>query len=1008
MKINKNYKLCSSLTLILLLSFQPTISYAQEAKSQNFFSKLFSKKTVEANHSTQNQIFKSDIDSLNIDTLIDFEFSIRDILKNYMDEENIKELINNITEKDNKQLDASTLEEFNKLLPKSSSEKFNGKAIIRVAKKLGKDKKTKFEIKKNILIKIISSFGIKITYSNDVKKKDVVKIEKEDEIDIKEASSSNMPVIAGIAGLGALGGGGGSSGGGTSSTFLDESTSFNENASLTATWVARQEYKNVSQYLSNSTINPYTLVGIDHAYGRGLSGTGKTIAVVDDGFRTNQIELSGKTITSYNAASVNQHGTHVSSIAAGSYNNNSSTFVKDNSSDDWTVRSGGSYPLLNYGTMGVAYNANLHLTDFDVDVTTLGLATTSAKNAGAIVQNNSWGWGTCQSGNCPQTIDVWVTYQNNNGTTDAQTLAALTDSEAGWTSYLSALDNFQSSGVIVVSAGNDSSSSEVNVQAGLPQIATELKESWLVVGNIDTSGASIASGSVTRQGNQCGVVAEYCIQADGTNITAADDDSNGDYQSLSGTSMAAPIVSGSVALLSEAFPNHTPAQLVDRILASANNTYFTTTGSTSFANGIVHGYNSEFGHGILDLEKALKPITSSMVSNAILLNNSNSSNVSNAQRFSLQNTQVRLGSAFGDAFQNSLNGRKAYFYDALNGGFAFDIGSLIKNQTAYTNQNHSFTSFLGDEKIIHKNLDNGMSFMSDKSIEDDIQGSIMTFLPISSSTSSFIGKNIHLQNALSFTQRSEDHINGINSNSGFNIPFIQASEKGTSIGNNTDWSNGTLSFGVFEGKSANYGLKTGGFITEYGQGIGNIHTSFFLGGTNEEGGFLETSINGAFAEQSTANTTFTGISSYGWLSDYWSYNALGTIASTHLNIKGAGLLNDINNVTSTSFAFEISRPVGLNNRDSFQIGISQPLRVETGDASVLIPQLYDTHGNLQFTQENIDLSPSGRQIDLNFGYQAKIDENVNLGLQLSISKDYGHIKSAELINSTFAIIKMDF
>jgi hypothetical protein len=50
--------------------------------------------------------------------------------------------------------------------------------------------------------------------------------------------------------------------------------------------------------------------------------------------------------------------------------------------------------------------------------------------------------------------------------------------------------------------------------------------------------------------------------------------------------------------------------------------------------------------------------------------------------------------------------------------------------------------------------------------------------------------------------------------------------------------------------------------------------------------FLETSINGAFAEQSTANTTFTGISSYGWLSNDWSYNALGTLASTQLNIKG--------------------------------------------------------------------------------------------------------------------------
>ena len=79
-----------------------------------------------------------------------------------------------------------------------------------------------------------------------------------------------------------------------------------------------------------------------------------------------------------------------------------------------------------------------------------------------------------------------------------------------------------------------------------------------------------------------------------------------------------------------------------------------------------------------------------------------------------------------------------------------------------------------------------MSFMSDKSLVDEIDGSIMTFFPVSSSASSFLGKNIHLQNALSFTQRSEEHISGINSDSPFNIPFIQASEKGTSIGNNTD------------------------------------------------------------------------------------------------------------------------------------------------------------------------------------------------------------------------------
>ena len=163
--------------------------------------------------------------------------------------------------------------------------------------------------------------------------------------------------------------------------------------------------------------------------------------------------------------------------------------------------------------------------------------------------------------------------------------------------------------------------------------------------------------------------------------------------------MAAPQVTGAIALLSEAFPNHTPAQLTDRILATANNTFFTTTENTSFVNGVVHGYNTEFGHGLLDLEKALKPITTSMLSSAILLGSSNSVNVSSAQRYNLNSSQVNLGAAFGDSLQNSLNGRKAYFYDALNGGFAFNMGTLIKSHENKKINNHSFNSFLKTEQF---------------------------------------------------------------------------------------------------------------------------------------------------------------------------------------------------------------------------------------------------------------------------------------------------------------------
>ena len=72
--------------------------------------------------------------------------------------------------------------------------------------------------------------------------------------------------------------------------------------------------------------------------------------------------------------------------------------------------------------------------------------------------------------------------------------------------------------------------------------------------------------------------------------------------------------------MAEAFPNQTPEQWTDRLLASADNSFFTATFSI-FANGITHGYNAQFGHGIMDLYAALRPITSSKMKESICWQN---------------------------------------------------------------------------------------------------------------------------------------------------------------------------------------------------------------------------------------------------------------------------------------------------------------------------------------------------------------------------------------------------
>jgi subtilisin family serine protease len=60
------------------------------------------------------------------------------------------------------------------------------------------------------------------------------------------------------------------------------------------------------------------------------------------------------------------------------------------------------------------------------------------------------------------------------------------------------------------------------------------------------------------------------LAAPGAQILSTGNRTNNDYSPLSGTSMAAPIVSGVVALLKAQFPNDSPAQIRERLLATVD------------------------------------------------------------------------------------------------------------------------------------------------------------------------------------------------------------------------------------------------------------------------------------------------------------------------------------------------------------------------------------------------------------------------------------------------------
>ena len=139
--------------------------------------------------------------------------------------------------------------------------------------------------------------------------------------------------------------------------------------------------------------------------------------------------------------------------------------------------------------------------------------------------------------------------------------------------------------IIVVAAGNEG--------AANPTIPARF------VNTGDVTGLGIAVGSVgsnnTISGfsNRCGDVANFCMVAPGEGVDAPLIDDQ--FGEVSGTSFAAPLVSGSAAVVKAAFPGIGNRDVVSRLLSTARD-----LGAS--------GTDDIYGRGLLDLEAALAPV----------------------------------------------------------------------------------------------------------------------------------------------------------------------------------------------------------------------------------------------------------------------------------------------------------------------------------------------------------------------------------------------------------------
>ena len=431
-----------------------------------------------------------------------------------------------------------------------------------------------------------------------------------------------------------------------------------------------------------------------------------------------------------------------------------------------------------------------------------------------------------------------------------------------------------------------------------------------------------------------------------------------------------------MALLAEAFPNHTPEELTDRLLASADNTFFAHSGGkVTFGNGVVHGYNNEFGHGILDIYAALNPITTSAFTK---IYTGKSTEV--GEFFQLGDSKLLASNSLGDSLQRGLIGEVGYTYDDLGGGFKYDLSSHVdlapKNKPSI---NLSFElASLSNPLIYTKNLS------SPQKIDTSITIGTSS-LPIQSFFNSNLDPSINL--------------------SDYQTSYLDSREGGIGVGATYQLYNSRLLLGATIPVRVDTGQTIGSKKTivsslEYGDPL--VQSVTLMAGLSEDKDNLLGSIGvNAFSLSGAKTTTaFTALKAQKQFHDNFSLTGMVTLANTNMTSPSNSFLGSASDIKSSSIAL-IANMRNLTDNDQLSLFFNQPNRVDDGSIAIKMASLADSNRNIFQNIKNIDLESSSTQLNYGFSYRKDLSEDLAFSGKHMITNNLNHMQDSNTLHSSY-------
>ena len=532
--------------------------------------------------------------------------------------------------------------------------------------------------------------------------------------------------------------------------------------------------------------------------------------------------------------------------------------------------------------------------------------------------------------------------------------------------------------VLVIGAGNDHGS-ECDLQfqpncvdgkldatspefyAGLPVIESSLRSHVAAVVSVDSD------GNIADTSNRCGIAAEWCVAAPGEGLRAARAGHVvGYHPSVSGTSVAAPFVTGGLAVMKHWFRSQlTNEALLQRLLTTASVTpdsvasgdtcpdHLDLDGDTSDCE-----LSTELGRGLMDLDAATAPVGNT---------NFAPGNDVGGAGIPVMLTRFAPGHALGNGLKLGLAGQEVAAFDELGAPFWYALDGFAHDPSrpSALTRLHAFMAWPSEDRRpgmpavafagigatdgttsgTEPPLLGGFAPMARGSGRDEPR---LGFL--ASPSAGTVGGHLSLaEHAL--TVRTEDR-NGLG--------FAMFSTEG--MQGRIPASGAVLSW---QPSDAPVGLR-GGWLSERESMLGS----------RAAGGFGRLG----------AGSSFLGVEGRAQFGA-WRLDVSAEVGLASASTSG-GMLAGVSPLLSSAFAMRAERPTGV--RDWLRFSVSQPLRVESGQARLSVPIGRTLDGRVVRRPVSADLSPTGRQIDVSARWEKRLGVGGTLRVGATWTLDPGH------------------